>query len=53
MERIIAEENKKDPLNDDQIAELLSQRGTAISRRTVAKYRQQLNIPSARQRRKF
>jgi len=50
MERIIQEEDKKNPLNDDQIAEMLSQRGTAISRRTVAKYRQQLDIPSARQR---
>ena len=53
MERIIREEDGKNPLNDDQIAEMLSQRGTAISRRTVAKYRQQLNIPSARQPRKY
>lgn len=53
MERIIADEDKKNPLNDDQIAALLSERGTAISRRTVAKYRQQLDIPSARQRRVY
>jgi len=53
MERIIQEENKAKPLSDEEIAELLSRRGTAISRRTVAKYRQQLGIPSARQRRVF
>jgi RNA polymerase sigma-54 factor len=53
MERIIAEEDKSKPLNDDQIAALLSERGTAISRRTVAKYRQQAGIPPARQRKTF
>jgi RNA polymerase sigma-54 factor len=46
-------EDKKAPWNDDQIAALLKKEGIEISRRTVAKYRQQLNIPAARQRRKF
>ena len=46
-------EDRKNPLNDDQIAALLKKEGIEISRRTVAKYRQQLNIPNARQRREF
>ncbi|MCB9851028.1 MAG: RNA polymerase factor sigma-54 [Phycisphaerales bacterium] len=53
VERIVAEEDKKKPLNDDQIAAMLSEKGTKISRRTIAKYRQQLDIPSARQRREY
>lgn len=53
VQRIVEEEDKSDPLNDDQIAKLLTERGIEISRRTVAKYRQQLDIPSGRQRRRF
>ncbi len=50
---LIAAEDRKKPLNDDQIAALLKDEGIEISRRTVAKYRQQLDIPAARQRREF
>jgi RNA polymerase sigma-54 factor len=50
---IIDGEDRKAPLNDDQIAAVLSSEGLTISRRTVAKYRQQLTIPPARQRREF
>ncbi len=53
VRELVDAEDKKDPLNDDQIAGLLKEEGIEISRRTVAKYRQQLNIPAARQRRKF
>jgi RNA polymerase sigma-54 factor len=53
VQQIIREEDRRNPLNDDQIAEILCQRGIDISRRTVAKYRQQLDIPPARQRRSF
>lgn len=53
VQKIIDEEDKSNPLRDDQIAEILSKRGVEISRRTVAKYRQQLEIPPARQRRQF
>jgi RNA polymerase sigma-54 factor len=53
VRELVDAEDKKDPLNDDQIAALLKQEGIGISRRTVAKYRQQLNIPAARQRRQF
>ena len=41
------------PFNDDQIAALLKNEGIQISRRTVAKYRHQLDIPHARQRRQY
>jgi len=50
---LVAAEDHQGPLNDDQIAALLKKEGMEISRRTVAKYRQQLNIPNARQRRRF
>ena len=38
------------PLTDDELAEILKEKGYPIARRTVAKYRQQLNIPVARLR---
>ena len=50
---LVGAEDRKHPLNDDRVAELLMKEGIDISRRTVAKYRQQLNIPTARQRREF
>ena len=53
VREIVDGENRKKPLNDDHIAALLKDEGIEISRRTVAKYRQQLDIPSARQRRKY
>jgi RNA polymerase sigma-54 factor len=53
VRELVDAEDRKSPLNDDQIAALLKNEGIEISRRTVAKYRQQLNIPAARQRRQF
>jgi len=50
---IVESEDRKAPLNDDQIAAALRRENVVISRRTVAKYRQQLGIPPARQRREF
>jgi RNA polymerase sigma-54 factor len=50
---IIAEEDKKNPLNDDEIVDKLAEQGLTLARRTVAKYRKILNIPTARQRREF
>ncbi|MEA4935823.1 MAG: RNA polymerase factor sigma-54 [Paludibacter sp.] len=46
-------ENKKKPLNDDALAEVLKTKGYNIARRTVAKYREQLNIPVARLRKEI
>ena len=50
---IVRHEDPKHPLNDDQIAATLAKENIHIKRRTVAKYRAQLDIPPARQRRKF
>lgn len=47
----IGNENKRRPLPDDQLARILRDKGYNIARRTVAKYREQLNIPVARLRR--
>ncbi len=53
LEEVINEEDKSKPLNDDQLVEKLKLQGIDIARRTVAKYRKQLNIPAARQRRQY
>lgn len=53
VRELVEAEDRENPLNDDQIVELLKKEGIEISRRTVAKYRQQLSIPTARQRRVF
>ncbi len=49
---LIEEEDKKEPLSDQRIAELLHEKGLQIARRTVAKYREQLQILPARLRRR-
>jgi RNA polymerase sigma-54 factor len=46
----IDNENKKKPFTDDELADILKEKGYPIARRTIAKYRQQLNIPVARLR---
>jgi RNA polymerase sigma-54 factor len=46
----IENENKKNPLSDEALTELLLEKGYNIARRTVAKYREQMNIPVARLR---
>ena len=46
----IESENKSDPLTDDQLVELLNEKGYNIARRTIAKYREQLSIHVARLR---
>jgi len=53
VKEIIANEPPDDPLNDDKIADILKQEGIRIARRTVAKYREQLNLPIARLRKKI
>ena len=47
---MIEGESKKKPLSDEKLTELLQEKGYNIARRTVAKYREQLNIPVARLR---
>lgn len=50
---LIAAEDKKNPLSDERLTELLQERGYAIARRTVAKYRELLNVPVARLRKEL
>lgn len=53
LETIIAEEDKSKPLPDEDLAQILKEKGYPIARRTIAKYREQLDIPVARLRKKI
>ena len=53
LETVINEENKKKPLTDEKLAGILKEKGYPIARRTVAKYREQLDLPVARLRKKI
>jgi RNA polymerase sigma-54 factor len=53
IQKIIEGENPKKPLNDLKIVEMLQKDGFDIARRTVAKYREQMNVPVSRLRRKI
>src|SRR6478609_6996549 len=53
LSNLIEAESKKHPLSDERLTELLQERGYNIARRTVAKYREQLNIPVARLRKEL
>ena len=53
LEITISEENKRKPLTDDKLAKILLEKGYPIARRTVAKYREQLDLPVARLRKEI
>ena len=53
LKALIDEEDKKKPLTDDELVALMEKKGYQIARRTVAKYRQMLDIPVARLRREI
>jgi len=53
IKEIIDKENKKSPLKDNEIVDQLIQHGMGISRRTVAKYRNEMNIPIAAKRKEY
>ena len=53
LETVVSEENKRKPLTDEKLANLLKEKGYPIARRTVAKYREQLDIPVARLRKEI
>ena len=53
LEEVVATEDKGNPLTDQELALILQRRGVKISRRTVAKYREQLGIPSSNLRRRW
>lgn len=50
IRQLVAAEDRKKPLSDARIAELLGQQGIVVARRTIAKYRESLNIPPVSQR---
>lgn len=53
IQELINKENTKKPLSDQKIADLLCEQGINISRRTVAKYRDEMRIPSSSMRRRY
>ena len=53
LKEIITEENKTNPLTDDQLTKKINQKGYPIARRTVAKYREMIGAPVARLRKKL
>ncbi|MFC2126256.1 RNA polymerase factor sigma-54 [Bacteroidota bacterium] len=53
LKDMVDQEEKKKPLSDEKLEKLLKQKGYNIARRTVAKYREQLNIPVARLRKEL
>ena len=52
VKKLIEEEDVRHPLTDDQLAALLQSQGIQVTRRTVAKYREDMNIASTHQRRR-
>ncbi|MGY8908380.1 MAG: RNA polymerase factor sigma-54 [Flavobacteriales bacterium] len=53
LETVITEENKKKPLTDEKLSIILKEKGYPIARRTIAKYREQLDLPVARLRKEI
>lgn len=53
LKTVISEEDKKKPLTDEKLAKILKEKGYPIARRTVAKYREQLDLPVARLRKEI
>ncbi|ODN42508.1 RNA polymerase factor sigma-54 [Piscirickettsia litoralis] len=53
IKKIIAGENPKKPLSDNKVALLLQEQGIDIARRTVAKYREAMNIPPSKERKRL
>lgn len=53
LEKFINEEDKRDPLSDEKIEKVFKEKGYNIARRTISKYREQLNIPVSRLRKEI
>jgi RNA polymerase sigma-54 factor len=51
LQELVDNEDKRDPLSDDDLVKELKNLGMNVARRTVTKYRQKMKIPSSRQRR--
>lgn len=53
IREIVDDEDKKEPLSDLQVAKMLKAKGVAAARRTIAKYREEMGIPSSRLRKQY
>jgi len=53
LKKLIAAENRNKPLSDSKLADILGEQGIKVARRTVAKYREALNIPSSNERKQL
>ncbi len=53
LQDLVDGENKEKPLTDDELVEMMTAKGYKVARRTIAKYRDQLNIPAARLRKEL
>ena len=53
IKKLVSAENTKKPLSDSRIAELLDEQGINVARRTIAKYRESLNIPPSNERKRL
>ena len=53
LESLINKEDKSNPITDEEISKLLKEKGYNVARRTVAKYREQLEIPISRMRKEL
>ncbi|MBU0498566.1 MAG: RNA polymerase factor sigma-54 [Gammaproteobacteria bacterium] len=53
IKKLVAAENQKKPLSDHKLAEILEEQGIQVARRTVAKYRESLSIPSSSERKRL
>ena len=53
IKKLVAAENQAKPLSDSKIAEILADQGIQVARRTIAKYRESLNIPPSNQRKRL
>ena len=51
LKELLDHEDKSAPLSDDALSKMLKEQGLAVARRTVAKYREQMGVPSTRLRR--
>ena len=53
LKEVIDQEDKRHPYSDEELAKVLTERGTPIARRTITKYREQMMIPSGRLRKQI
>jgi RNA polymerase sigma-54 factor len=53
IKKLVSQENPRKPLSDNKIADLLQEQGIEVARRTIAKYRESLNIASSSDRKRL